>query len=1438
MLSNIIRFSLKNKFLVLISTFGIVVWGIYSFTNLPIDAIPDITNNQVQILTLCPTLSTQEVEQFITMPIEQEVRNSPGMIELRSISRFGLSVITVVFKDNIPIYQARAVINERLQRVAEVIPSHFGRPEMAPISTGLGEILHYRLEALPGYEEKYPPMELRTIQDWIVKKQLSGIPGVVEINSFGGYLKQYEISVDPDKLRAQNISLTELYDAVSDANENTGGSYIEKLADVYFIRTEGLARNLKDIEQIVVAVREGVPVLVGDLASVNFGHAIRYGAVSSQAEKEIVLGIVMMLKDANAAAVIGLVKERMEKIKTSLPEGVTITTFLDREKLVNRTINTVKKNLLEGALIVILILVLLVGNLRAGLIIASVIPLSMLFAVSLMVQTGVTANLMSMGAIDFGLVVDGAVILVEATLFYLLYHYQHRGKGVIITQIEMDASINQAAGKVARSSVFGILIIIIVYLPIMSLTGIEGKMFQPMALTVTYALLGALILSLTYVPVISSIFLSKRIQGENKVTETIMHILLSSFKPFFTSALRRPRLTVGLSVGALIGAIVLFTTLGGEFIPELDEGDIMMHGFCKPGTSLTQTLESHRLAQKMLLDHFPNEVEQVISKIGTAEIPTDPMAIETADNIILLKPKSNWTKTKNKEELVEMMHRQVQQVPGMAFEFTQPIKMRFDEMMTGVRSDIAVKVFGDDLDTLSTYGTQLARVIGFVEGTRDIKVEQILGLPQLRIAYKYDLLARHGISIKEANQAVRIALAGESSGQIYENERRFELVVRLQAKQREDIEMIKVIPVRSKSGTLIPLHEIASIDFINGAAQISREDGQRRIVISANVRGRDVESVIKDIESMINTKSKLPPGYYIAYGGQFENLIEARKRLSIAVPAALILISILLFFAFKSVLSMGLILSAIPMASIGGVLALWARDMPFSISAGIGFIALFGVAVLNGIVLINYLNELEKEGRESILERVEKATMLRFRPVIMTAAVASFGFIPMAFSGGAGAEVQRPLATVVIGGLITSTMLTLLVLPALYLLVKSWQVKRAAKVLPIVFLLLSTSMFAQQVPLNEAEAIQKITISHPGNRVALAAQQEQEATMRYPVLWQPLSIYHGINADPDQGMFGTTIVGAEMTFPSFARLQSARDLQKARVHTSTLELKQTTQRYAHEIRSLYLGLSYNQAQQAIFGELDSLYTDLARIADSRYKAGETSPVESKLIEDKATKIRLEKNKLQKEYENYCQQLAWLTATTEPIIPSVEPLSSRIIPFSPLSTLDSTLVVQIMTKRMLEATYVIDVKKAQLKPEFSANLFGQYTANGRLFPGYTLSMQVPLFRKAYAASIQEADIGFLRAQATKEKEILALQQQVLDMEHNMTTLLSHLSFYNDQGLRSATELIRIARASYLNGASPYSELILALEQSNQTRLSYIEIMYQYSQLYLAHQLITQ
>jgi heavy metal efflux system protein len=1028
MLDKIIKFSIENKLIVGLLVFGLLLWGIYSLTRLPIDAVPDITNNQVQVITTSPSLAAEEVERLITFPIEITMATIPGIDEIRSFSRFGLSVVTIVFEEKTDVYWARQQVNERLAEAESQIPEGVGKPGLAPVTTGLGEIYQYVVVAEPGYEDKYDAIELRSIQDWIVKRQLLGTPGVADVSSFGGYLKQYEIAINPEQLNARNVSLDDIFKALQDNNENTGGAYIEKHNQALFIRTEGLVGTIEDIENIAIRRNaNGIPLLIRDVAKVQIGTAIRYGATTRNGEGEVVSAIAMMIKGENSAEVIANIKNRIVEIQKTLPEGVTIKPFLDRTKLVNNAIGTVTKNLTEGALIVIFVLLLLLGNMRAGLIVASVIPLSLLFAFGLMRFFGVSGNLMSLGAIDFGLIVDGAVIIVEATLHHLgLLKITRR-----LTQQEMDEEVYQSASKIRSSAAFGEIIILIVYLPILALVGTEGKMFGPMAQTVSFAILGAFILSVTYIPMMSSLFLSKNITPKKTISDRIMTFFYRLYDPTIKWVMHKRILVLGLSAALLGVSFYVFSTLGGEFIPTLEEGDFAVETRVMTGSSLNNTIKATTQAEKILLAQFP-EVQQVVSKIGSGEIPTDPMPIEAADLMIILDPQKEWVSASNREDLANKMAEALEVIPGVTFGFQQPIQMRFNELMTGVRQDVAIKIYGENLEELSYYADQVSNIVSTVDGAVDLYKEEISGIPQIVIDFKRDQLSKHGLSVRQVNDAIETAFAGSSAGLVYEGEKQFDLVVRLQEEFRHDLEEVQNLYISRADGDQIPLYQVADVSIKEGLYQIQRDDTRRRIIVAFNVRNRDVESVVEEIQAKMETSIDFAPGYNVTYGGQFENLVEARQRLSVAVPLALLLIFVLLYFTFKSIKQGILIFTAIPLSAIGGIFALYLRDMPFSISAGVGFIALFGVAVLNGIVLIAEFNHLKKDGITDVFQRIYQGTKTRLRPVIMTAAVASLGFLPMALSNSGGAEVQKPLATVVIGGLLTATLLTLIVLPILY----------------------------------------------------------------------------------------------------------------------------------------------------------------------------------------------------------------------------------------------------------------------------------------------------------------------------------------------------------------------------------------------------------------------
>lgn len=1037
MFESIVRFSIKKKLFVALTTLFLIIGGIYSALTLPIDAVPDITNNQVQIVTVSPTLAPQEVEQLITMPIETAMSNIMNVTEIRSVSRFGLSLVTVVFKESVPTLEARQLINEQIQTVAGDIPEELGTPELMPITTGLGEIYQYVLKVDDAHKDNYDAMELRTIQDWIVKRQLSGIPGIVEINSFGGYLKQYEIAIDPDAMAALQITIGDVFEALSNNNQNTGGSYIEKKDRAYYIRSEGMISSLKDIGKIVVTNRGGMPVHISDIGDVDFGAPKRFGAMTMDGDGECVGGIAMMLKGANANVVTKTLEERVAKVQKMLPEGVTIEPYLNRSELVNRNISTVVYNLIEGAIIVFLVLIIFLGNVRAGMIVASVIPLAMMFGFILMRIFGVSANLMSLGAIDFGIVVDGSIVILEGILAHL---YTKRLSSRVLSAHEMEEEVEKGASKVVKSSTFAVLIILIVFFPILTLTGIEGKYFTPMAQTLVFCIIGALLLSLTYVPMMAALFLKKEISLKPTFADRFFAWLTSYYSKALKACVARPWPTVGAAFALLAASLLLFTRLGAEFIPTLDEGDFAMQMTLPPGSSLTSSINMSLKAEKILKKEFP-EVRHVVAKIGTAEVPTDPMSVEDADVMIVMKPFKEWTSASSRAEMVDKMKAALDTIQGAEFNFSQPIQLRFNELMTGAKADIAIKLYGEDMEELYAKANEVAEYVKKVPGASDVIVEQTMGLPQLVVDYDRTRIARYGIDIRQLNDIIRTAYAGETAGVVFENERRFDLVVRLDDTKVSDLDLNR-LHVKTCDGYQIPVSEVATIRLVNGPLQVNRDAAKRRIVIGVNVRNADIQKVVSEISDVLDRNIKLKPGYYFEYGGQFENLQNAIRTLSVVIPIALMLILLLLFFAFRSITYSLVVFTTVPLSLIGGIAALWVRGLPFSISAGVGFIALFGVAVLNGILMINHFNDLKAKGRYGMCtdKVISNGCRHLLRPVFLTGLVASLGFVPMAIATSAGAEVQRPLATVVIGGLIVSTVLTLVIIPVFYRIVNSYLV--------------------------------------------------------------------------------------------------------------------------------------------------------------------------------------------------------------------------------------------------------------------------------------------------------------------------------------------------------------------------------------------------------------
>jgi heavy metal efflux system protein len=1432
MLDKIILFSIKNKFIIGLFTLALAIVGIYSLSQLPIDALPDITNNQVQIITTAPTLAAQEVEQFITYPIEQAVKTIPRTVELRSFSRFGLSVITLVFEEDADIYWARQQISEKLKNAERLIPKGAGTPDLAPISTGLGEIYQYVVFAKPNFEKQYDATKLRSIQDWIVKPQILGTKGVAEVTTLGGYLKQYEISVQPDKLKSMNTTITEIFEALEKNNENTGGAYIDKQPYVYFIRGLGLVKNISDIEKIVVKNNNGIPILIRDVATVGEGSATRYGAVTKDGKGEVVGGMVLMLKGENSAAIVNNVKEKVTQIRKSLPEGVVIEPFIDRTKLVDKAIGTVQTNLLEGALIVIFILVLLIGNWRAGLVVASVIPLALLFAVSLMKFFGVSGNLMSLGAIDFGLIVDGAVIIVEA----IVHRLQSVEKGKLTAE-NMDEEVYQATSKIRSSAAFGEIIILIVYLPILALVGTEGKMFKPMAQTVAFAILGAFILSLTYVPMMSALFLSKKTGHEVTISDKIIRFLQRIYTPILSRFLEMKGLVVGISVALFVAALLVFNTLGGEFIPTLEEGDYAINYRLQAGSSLNQSIETATKLEQILKNKFP-EVIEVVGKIGSAEIPTDPMPIETGDLIVILKDKKEWTTTKDFYKLADMMLDEMSNIPGVEFEASQPIQMRFNELMTGVRSDVAIKVFGDDLDKLDNTATNIINLIKNTEGAMDIKAEQVSGLPQINVRYNPDKMALYGLNVGDLNRVLRTGFAGEVSGTVYEGERRYDLVVRLAKDERQDISNVKNLFISLPTGNQIPLEQVADVTYENGPTQISREDGKRRIVIGLNVRGRDVKSVVEDIQAKLDAKLKLPVGYYLTYGGQFENLIEANKRLSVAVPIALVLIFVLLYFTFGSISQSLLIFTAIPLSAIGGIFGLWLRDMPFSISAGIGFIALFGVAVLNGIVLIGCFNQLKTEGVTDVLERIKKGTEIRLRPVIMTAAVASLGFLPMALSNGAGAEVQKPLATVVVFGLITATLLTLIVLPILYYFLEDGFEKNkktainTSIILVLMFFNLKTN--AQMVNLTLPQAID-LAVKNSQLLQANNLDVQTVEILRGGILALPKTTISAVLGQVNSYQLDENF-SISQDIPNRALIKAKRQLAEQNVGINQQKLAINKQELIFNVKQSWYQILYLQALNKVFQREDSLLQQFVRGATLKFKTGESGILEKTIAENKQQQLK--QNSLQIDNLMAVEKLKLnqLMNNSSDFLIDEKPFSSlnfKEINDPNLINNNPLLLYAKQQIALIEAEK--NVVRADALPDFKVGYFiqsiaGTQDVNGQLkkynstprFQGVQLGLNMPIFsRSAYKAKNDAMNSQLLAQQKHNEYLQTQLQSQLKQYIQQYDFAKNNVAYYEKNALPNAQMIVKNATKAYQSGDIGYVEFAQALQTNLDSQKAYLE-----------------
>jgi len=1450
MLDKIIRFSVHNKLAIGIFTILWIISGIFEVTRLPIDAVPDITNDQVQIITSAPSLGAQDVERLITFPIEQALSNIPKLKESRSMSRFGLSLITVVFEDGVDVYWARQQVTERLRQVE--MNENASTPELAPASTGLGEIYQYVLRPDPGFEDKYSLAELRSIQDWTIRRNLLGTKGVADVSTFGGELKQYEVAVNPSQLKSLGISIAEVFTALESNNQNTGGAYIEKGPTVMYIRSEGLAGSIDDIENIVVKnTANGAPVLIKNIGKVQLGSAIRYGALNYDPIGEVAGGIVMMLKGENSSDVIKNVKARVASIQEMLPEGLTIEPFLDRTKMVDNAIGTVEKNLLEGALIVIFVLVIFLGNLRAGLIVASVIPLSMLFAIIMMNLFGVSGNLMSLGALDFGLIVDGAVIIVEAILHHMYFSKKYKNVNAI-SQDELNEEVASSASRMMNAAVFGQIIILIVYLPILSLTGIEGKMFKPMAQTVAFAILGAFILSLTYVPMISSVFLSKKISHQPNLSDRVMAGLEGLYIRALNRGLRIKRLLVGIAFGLFAIAVLMFSRMGGEFIPQLEEGDFAVETRLLVGTNLSTTINSFQQISGVLQKNFP-EVEKIVSRIGSAEIPTDPMPIEGGDMIIVLKPKGEWTSAKSFTELASKMSAVVQEAaPGVTQSYQYPVQMRFNELMTGSKQDVVCKIFGEDLNTLSRYAEQIGIISKTVEGTADWYVEKVTGMPQVVIKYNRAEIAKYGLNINDINRTVNAGFAGASAGKVYEGEKRFDLVVRIGTENRRNIEDVQNLMIVTPAGTQIPLNQVASVEEIEGPNQIQREDAKRRITVGFNVRGRDVQSVVEDLQAKIVQKVKLEPGYNIVYGGSFENLQQAKQRLTLAVPVALLLIFGMLYFAFKSLKEAALIYTAIPLSAIGGVFALAIRDMPFSISAGVGFIALFGVAVLNGIVLISEFNRIKKEGKiTDPMELIRSGTRNRLRPVLMTAAVASLGFLPMALSNGAGAEVQRPLATVVIGGLITATFLTLFVLPALYLLFES-KIKMKVNPAIITVLLLLTGLSqlnaqeqSSQIPL-QAAIDTALKYNLQAQSATLNAQAEK---VRQKTGWDiPKTELNGeygqVNSPTNDLRLG---VQQSFSFPTVYSNQK-RSLEQnyfaAELRSRVTELDIRT-----NVRSIFYQLVYLQEKQKLLLYADSIYQLFENKTNLRFKVGETDILEKTTASAHRQQIANQLRMLEGDMNIALGRFNLWLGKEQQYVPQVASKDIRLLMPVVLAEPEDLLQVRLLNHEAEAARWRWRTEKSRLLPDFFIGYNNQSIAGTQLINGQetyvpaskrfnyvNAGISVPLFFGAQSSRTSAAKLDWQLAQKRKDYAVQQTKTEKSTILLEVKKFGASLDYFEQTGLQNANLIINTADKQFVGGEINYLQWVILVDQAISIKNEYLDMLNNYNQAVIQAQKI--
>ncbi|MFM6994845.1 MAG: CusA/CzcA family heavy metal efflux RND transporter [Sediminibacterium sp.] len=1423
MLSKIIHFSIKNKLVVLLGLFALMLGGIYSISKLPIDAVPDITNNQVLIITSVPSAGAPDVERLITVPIEQATRNVPGIVEQRSFSRFGLSLVTLVFNDDIDIYWARQQVSERLITVKSQMPEGMGIPELGPLTTGLGEVYQYVVRPKKGYEGRYSLTELRTMQDWIVRKQLLGTSGVADVSSFGGAVKQFEVSVNPELLKQYDLSVNDIYTALNDNNQNAGGAYIEHGPGVLFIRTEGMVDSMDQIASIPVKMLpNGIPLLVRDVAQVKLGEATKFGATAYNADGEVAGAVVMMLKGENSKQVIDDIKTKIATIQETMPEGVVIEPFLDRTKMVDNAIGTVSKNLLEGALIVIFVLILFLGNLRAGLVVASVIPLSMLFAFILMHLFGVSGNLMSLGALDFGLLVDGAVIIVEAVL-HQLYHSSKKGAQNQLDKQEMNSIVGQVSNKMMGAAAFGQIIILIVYLPILSLTGIEGKMFKPMAQTVSFALIGAFILSITYVPMMSAWVLNRNRIQKQTLTDRYMQKLEAFYEPLLMKALSMPKKIVGLTIAVFVGALILLTTLGGEFIPKLEEGDFAVDTRMLSGSSLNTTLDATQKASKLLLDRFP-EIEKIVTKIGAGEIPTDPMSMEASDLMIILKDKEDWVSAKTFDQLADTMGKVMSQVPGITSGFQYPVQMRFNELMTGSRQDVSCKIFGENLDSLAKYAALMGNLIKEVDGAKDLYTETVTGISQVVVHFNRTTIARYGANIKDVNQVIQSAYAGGVAGKVFEGDRRFDLVVRLNSVQKKDWQQIKNLMVTVGNGKQVPLYELADVRIEEGPYQIQREDAARRIVVGFNVRGKDVKTVVTEVQEKVKKLIQFPPGYYVVYGGQFENLEHAVSRLQVAVPVALLLILVMLFFAFNNIKHCLLIFSAIPFSAIGGVFALWLRGMPFSISAGVGFIALFGVAVLNGIVLLTEMNKLALEPNRTILDIIVTATKTRLRPILITASVASLGFIPMAMSSGAGAEVQKPLATVVIGGLLSATLLTLFVLPIFYQLFEKKRVGQATIMILLVMVgFNATSAQAQNLSekKNLQQVIEQALLVSPTLKTTSAQQAYYNALTKSN--FDPAKLTLRGELGHVNSSLNDSKYSAEQVFDLPQVYQAQKNLYSSISQTYGYQMILDQNFLKHAVGQLYVQLQFQVAKGKLLKSLDSVYKKQLDVVDARFKAGQDNGLEQVNMQNWVSMHQQSIIKNQAEILAIQKQFTILIQSPNHIIPEdvmiFEPklIDTAITANHPLN--------QFWQQRLQSALEETNVAKSKILPQvamgYTNQSFRMRPGDQARFNSVTVGLNIPLFRSGLKQKVKASQVNETVMQLEKEKAVFDLNLQIQKAWSSYQQTLDLYQHIQKLMLPNASKIAAMANASFKEGQISYIEWSNAMTQAQQIELQALE-----------------